>query len=219
MDQVQTRVRIEAAIEAYNYPAAVKDFTGSMEGYERKFSSMRELESYLRNLLLADSLQSLKDGLAGILYWGHYNAGYRDRRVAEFRKKVTDEQLERARQAFPALEGASLIKLKNLRLPQFTNMAFVTKLRTFLDPEHYCVLDRRISDLAPLAERLKRCPTYIPITRANEVAYTWWVDTCRSIGSQLQVKKRPVDVERGFFYLMEKDKAGAEQLLEGILRA
>jgi hypothetical protein len=43
--------------------------------------------------------------------------------------------------------------LKRISLPQFSKMAFISKLRTFLDPDHYCVLDKKIASLAPLAIR------------------------------------------------------------------
>jgi hypothetical protein len=75
-------------------------------------------------------------------------------------------------------------------------MAFVTKLRTFLDPERYCVLDSKVSTLTPVALRLKRQPTYIPITAQNDLAYTWWIEVCRLRASQLHIEPnvRPVDV-------------------------
>ncbi|MBI3681400.1 MAG: hypothetical protein HY235_13535 [Acidobacteria bacterium] len=70
------------AINAYDYPPVTYDF---VERRERRFSSMSDLDQYLQNLLQASDVQSLKNGLSGILYWGHYRAGFRDHRVRTFR--------------------------------------------------------------------------------------------------------------------------------------
>jgi hypothetical protein len=203
--------KLVEAIGAYSYPAVTYDFVG---GRELRFSSMNELDYHLQNLLKTDDVQSLKDGLSGILYWGHYLAGYRDSRVATFRRTVTDVQLQRAIRTFRLLDGPGLISLKKAALPQFSNMAFITKLRTFLDPVRYCVLDSKIAKLAPLTTRLKCHPTYIPVNRQNELVYTWWVDACFTIASSLHAKFRPVDVERGLFCLIEQRRIElAEELL------
>jgi len=88
----------------------------------------------------------------------------------------------------------------------------------YLDPDHFCVLDKKIASLAPLAIRLKREKTYIPITAYNERAYKWWVDSCLALGSRLQIKVRPVDVERGFFQLVnDKQVYLAEKLLSSLV--
>lgn len=199
------------AIRAYDYPPVTYDF---VEERERCFSTMRDLDSFLQHLLQASDLQSLKNGLSGILYWGYYRAGFRDHRVTTFRRTVADVRLQRASETFRVLDGTGIISLKKLDLPQFSNMAFITKLRTFLDPERYCVLDSKIAKLAPLATRLHRQRTYIPINLQNDRAYRWWVDTCFSLASRLQMKLRPVDVERGLFCLVDHSKLEfAEQLL------
>lgn len=99
---------------------------------------------FLRDLLLSGDVRSLKDGLSGILFWGYYRVDYRDRRVKTFRDQVCDVHLQNASEIFPTLEGTGLALLKRISLPQFSNMAFITKLCTFLDPDHYCVLDRKL---------------------------------------------------------------------------
>ena len=200
------------AIGAYDYPPITYDF---LDGHERVFTSMIDLEHFLKELLLSGDVRRLKDGLSGIIFWGYYRVNYRDRRVKTFRDQVCDTHLRSASEIFRTLEGAGLMLLKRIGLPQFTNMAFITKLRTFLDPDHYCVLDKKIASLAPLAIRLKREQTYIPITAHNERAYRWWVDICSALGSRLQIKVRPVDIERGFFQLIDdKHIHLAEKLLE-----
>jgi hypothetical protein len=198
----------------YDYPAVTYDFAG---GRERQFPSANDLETYLQGFLRSDDLRKLRDGLSGLLYWGHYRAGYRDYRVARFRNSVTDVALRRAVEIFPTLQGVALVALKKLGLPEFSNMAFTTKLRTFLDPENYCVLDKKIARLAPLVVRLKQQPNCIPVTERNEQAYQWWVNTCSSLASQARSNLRPVDVERGIFCLIEREQIGlAERLLSDL---
>jgi hypothetical protein len=199
------------AISLYDYPSITWDF---LEGRERCFSSMVELDHFLKNLLKSGDVRSLKDGLSGILYWGYYRAGFRDHRVTRFRTTVADVELDSANGVIRVLDGTGLMSLKELALPQFSNMAFITKFRTFLDPERYCVLDSKIAKLAPLAVRLKCQPTYIPINEQNDRAYKCWVDTCFSLASHLQMTLRPVDVERGLFCLVDHGRGDiAEQLL------
>ena len=210
MNQTLDDTLIEA-ISAYDYPPITYDF---LEGRQRRFSSMIDLDHFLQTLLLSGDVRSMKDGLSGILYWGHYRAGFRDHRVMKFRTTVSDVELRSTNEAVRLLDGTGLVSLQQIALPQFSNMAFITKLRTFLDPERYCVLDSKIATLTPLAIRLKRQRTYIPINAHNDRAYGWWVDTCFSLASHLQMKLRPVDVERGLFYLVDHGKVDlAEQLL------
>jgi hypothetical protein len=215
MNEALESVLIQA-ISAYDYPSTTYDF---LEKHERRFSSVVDLEHFLKNLLLSHDMQSLKDGLSGILFWGYYRVPYRDHRVGTFRAKVSDAHLQAASGVFPTLEGNGLMRLSRLALPEFSNMAFVTKLRTFLDPDHYCVLDRKIARLAQLASRLKFQPTYIPINAQNERVYGWWVDACRTLASRLPMKARPIDVERGIFHLADHGEADlAERLLNEVVR-
>ena len=66
------------AIRAYDYPTVTYDFS---DGRERVFTSMIDLEHFLKDLLLSGDVRCLKDGLSGILFWGYYRVNYRDRRV------------------------------------------------------------------------------------------------------------------------------------------
>jgi hypothetical protein len=214
MNDATLRDTLLQAISAYDYPPVTYDFT---QEREVSFSTMRDLDAYLRSLLQSSDPRSVKDGLCGILYWGHYRTGVRDHRVERFRTMVSNDQLEKSIKTFNALDGTSLSRLKKLGLPEFRNMAFVSKLRTFLDSERYCVLDSKIASLAPLTTRLTFQPTYIPITAHNERAYAWWVNACQSLASRLRTKPptRPVDVERGLFYLVDHGRRDlAEQYLE-----
>src|SRR5438874_409306 len=132
------------AIRAYDYPPVTYDF---MEDSELTFENMRDLESYLQNLLRANDEQRVRDGLSGVLYWGFYRVGYRYARVKKFSEDVTSQQLCQAIATFQVLKGTGLKCLRKLDLPQFSNMAFVTKLRMFLEPERICVLDNKVASL------------------------------------------------------------------------
>jgi hypothetical protein len=203
------------AITDYNYPPVTYDFA---QQCEIRFPAIRKLDDHLCGLLHSGDETAIMDGISGILYWGHYRApGVRDCRIKRFRAKVTRGQLEECVRAFEVLNGTSLDRLRDLRLPEFRNMAFVSKLRTFLDPERYCVLDRKISSLAQFRKRLKIQPTYIPITASNERVYASWVNTCAFIASGLHTATpiRPVDVERGIFRLIDQgERAFAEQCFD-----
>jgi hypothetical protein len=214
MNEAKARDVLLQAISAYDYPAVTYDFAQQREVC---FPRMQDLDDFLGHLLHSGDAQSVKDGVSGILYWGHYRTGFRDHRVNRFRKMVTGDHLEQGIKTFNVLEGASLKRLQELSLPEFRYMAFVSKLRTFLDSERYCVLDRKIASLTPVTARLTFQATYIPITAKNERAYAWWVRTCESIASRLRLEKptRPVDVERGLFYLVDHGRRNlAEQYLE-----
>lgn len=83
------------------------------------------------------------------------------------------------------------VRRSRLQIPEKTKIAAVQ--------QH---LDNKVASLGPLAARLKRQKTAIPITHDNEQAYKWWLDICGFIARQLQIEAtpRPLDVERGLFY-------------------
>ena len=130
------------AIRAFDYPPVTFDF---IQNREVVFVHMRDLDDYLRCRLNSTDIENLKDSLSGILYWGYYRVGYRDHRVRTFRAAITHEQLQDAVETIQVLTGTGLKSLKALTLPEFSQMAFVTKLRTFIDPDHWCVLDSKIA--------------------------------------------------------------------------
>ena len=203
------RPDLAAAVASYAYPAIAWDFS---RNHDIKFGTIRQLDVHLNGQLRSGDQVAVKDAPSSIVYWGNVRAGYCQERVRRFREKVTDDQIRRAIAIFPGLKGTGLYQLKALRLPEFSNMAFLTKLRTFLAPDEFCVLDKKIATLKPLAERLKLYPTCIPITAQNDAAYAWWVDACRHISKQFAL--RPVDVERGLFHLLDVGlKPDAERIL------
>jgi cyclic pyranopterin phosphate synthase len=197
---------LERAMEAYSYPVVAFDFENDRE---LKFPTMRDLECHIQTNLLAGDAVRLKDALSNILYWGFYRMGIRAVRVERFRSQVTADHLECAVAILPNLSGPGILDLRKLRLPEFGKFTFLSKLRTFLDPETYCVLDRRLLQIPALKVRFKEDKTSIPVTAKNEEAYLWWVRTCRRIADALTPPRRPVDVERGFFHLVDTGQIDA----------
>jgi len=135
--------------------------------------------------------------------------GFQPARVKDFRAKVTADQMARAAALFPQLKGLGIRKLRDLRLPQFSQLTFLSELRTFLDPEQYCVLDRTLVQIPALKNEFKVSGNAIPATIGNERAYQWWVDLCARIADRLTPPRRPVDVERGFFHLVDTGQIDA----------
>jgi len=191
---------LERAIEAYSYPFVAFDFENACE---LKFPTIQDLERHIRAGLIAGDAVRLKDALSNILYWGFYRMGFQPARVKDFRAKVTADQMARAAALFPQLTGPGIRRLRDLRLPQFSQLTFLSKLRTFLDPERYCALDRSLVQIPTLKDEFKVSRKAIPVTVGNERAYQRWVDLCGRIAGTLSPPQRPVDVERGFFHLVD----------------
>lgn len=75
------------------------------------------------------------------------------------------------------------------------------------------MIDLKLRKIPAIAHRFKvydpKKPTSIPATEANQESYAWWVSLCRKASQHVEIPggvARPVDVERGFFQLVERDK-------------
>ena len=115
----------------------------------------------------------------------------------------------------------TLLALKKLRLPQFSGMSFVSKIRMFLDPANSATLDRQImkihkADSGTILSRFHLQPTQIPITFQNAKAYEHWCQKMREISRQyFDDRFRAVDIERGLFQLVQSGRAAvAAQILK-----
>ena len=87
--------------------------------------------------MVSKDTQTLKFALANIVYWENINSGYCQKRIEKFLVEVKEDELEKAIELFGKIKGGSLRDIKDIGLPQFSNMSFVSKLRLFLDPENY----------------------------------------------------------------------------------
>lgn len=214
---------LREAVEAYSFPAVTYDFD---RGVERTHHSMKGVENEIRAGLTYPSREAVKDALSNVLYWGYARTGYRATRVTDFRSKVTPEQLDQALDLFhsltrPGHKLLGLCSIAALRLPQFSGMSFVSKVRMFLDPWHFVVLDRKLLSLRTGAtptvfHQINMGPSevMIRISRHNEQVYAAWSQQCLRLAEKYLECTRAVDVERAIFHLIDtgRPKLAAELL-------
>jgi hypothetical protein len=212
LSQTQQSALVDA-MRRYDFPCVTYDFVNRRE---KTHDSMKGVEMEIRGQLLADRADGVRAGLANVLYWGYARIGYRDRRVKQFQEQVTDQQLVEARSLFRRLRGPGVCDIKRVGLPQFSGLSFVSKVRMFLDPCNYVVLDQKLVKLRDQTIRTIFCDvtfprwaTSIPINKPNEEVYERWCQLCRRIASEyLQMSGyRAVDVERGIFQMVAGNNA------------
>ena len=140
----QEIIDFEKSIKSYAFPVIYYDFNAGMR---RSLNNMSVLEIIIKDLLLSSCLQQVKYGLANIVYWGNANAGYQMYRTNKFMDNVTNEQI-RQFQAL-VLEGnvPTLQQIKQIKMPQFSGVSFISKIIAFIDPINYGVLDLLIAKL------------------------------------------------------------------------
>ncbi|HYF92461.1 MAG TPA: hypothetical protein VD969_09435 [Symbiobacteriaceae bacterium] len=200
--------RLRRAAAAYDYPAVTYDFG---QDCERRHRSMSSVEAEIRGALLSPNIDEVRNGLSNVLYWGFYRSpGRRAHYLRQFQEEIKEHQLQAAGRLFHRLTGPGLRPIKDLGLPVFSQVSFLSKVRMFLDPTNYAVLDSKIAGVLtdpriPLG--LKVYPTAIPDTADNERAYARWCRLCRLLAqSALPAPARAVDVERAIFHLAEHGK-------------
>lgn len=206
----QQAIDFEKSINSYAFPAIYYDFN---VGQRINLACMNMLECIVKDLLLSSCLQEVKYGLANVVYWGNANAGYQTYRTNKFMDNVTNEQI-RQFQAL-VLEGnvPTLQQIKQIKMPQFSGVSFISKIIAFIDPINYGVLDLLIAKLrnakTPTSNALYdiKVTTQISVTANNSAVYDAWCKECQRISMQYYDNKyRAVDVERGFFNLIQENK-------------
>ena len=131
--------------------------------------------------------------------------------MGRFRKGVTLNHFTQFQALVAASSVPSLSKLKALKIPEYSGVSFISKILAFLDPDQYCVLDQQLARLgagsgASALHRL-RFGTRIDVTAHNEVVDDAWRAECRHISAQyFRGRHRVVDVERGFFQLVQTNQ-------------
>lgn len=197
-------------VDKYDYPCKGFDF---IENTEITFTNYRDLELYIKNLLMSHDKNNIKNGLANVLYWGHYRVGYRDVRVDRFFDKIKSMHL----QGFQTLirsEKLNSIEIKRLGMPEFSGLAFISKVNMFLDPRKYVTLDKKIMQLRdetnsrnPLSNiAFSENDTSIRISENSQFQYHQWCKICKFIANEYFEDKIAADVERGFFKLVENNE-------------
>jgi hypothetical protein len=198
---------LDDAIKGYAFPPAYFDFaTGTALSL-----TMPQVEHRVQADLTSSHPASIKDGLSNVLYWGYAQMGIQAVRVSNFRSRVTVGQLKTAKTVLQQAAPPSLSELKRLKLPEFSGVSFVSKIRMFLDPARSATLDRQIMKLhavwttTVLANvRLYANFPQIPITKQNSTAYELWNNRLLQISaSYFGARYRAVDIERGLFQLIQ----------------
>ncbi|MFH1596788.1 MAG: hypothetical protein ABIG94_10545 [Pseudomonadota bacterium] len=207
---------MKESIVGYSFPAIYYDFINNCQVNP---TNMGVVEEYVFKLLRSKNIIDVKYGLANVLYWGYAQVGYRDTRVQRFLNNTTDNQIKSFQELL--LDGAvpDIATIKNLRLPEFSGMSFVSKIVMFLDPVNYCVLDDKVSNLRnPNCRKALSHLVFGPnemrirISRQNQNVYNAWREECRAISAQYyQNVYRVVDVERGFFTLIQTGEIATAQ--------
>lgn len=198
--------QLERAHENNRYPQVIYNFK---DVKEKKFSNARIFEESVRSMLLSENIEEVKDGLSNILYWGYYRMGIRHNRVTRFRKEISTRELVAAKSVLRKLEGAGLREIANVGLPQFSMMPFVSKIRMFLAPSSYVVLDNKLAKLSKasnfFSSLVKReNATTIRITADNVIFYQQWCQLCVRTAARMDDKQWiAVDVERAIFCLVD----------------
>ena len=207
MSLTKQQIQILAdAINNYDFPKITYDFQNEKEV---SHPSMRQLETSIRDKLTSGDIVDVEDGLSNVLYWGYYRIGYRDERVHRFRSKVDKQQLIHASEVFKNLSGPGIRRIKNFNLPEFSGISFISKVRMFLDPHQYAILDQKLMKLSKFEPvtlfRYIKSSTSIPCTINNERQYQNWCNLCRKT-TELYFQEQgfiAVDIERGIFHLIE----------------
>ena len=206
---------LQQSILGYSFPAIYYDFASNVE---EKAKDMQDLEAIILKMLISPEQQQVKYGLANIIYWGNANADYKKYRTCQFYNNVTAAQLQKFQSTVVNQKMFDLRAIKKIGMPQYSGISFISKILMFLDPQQYCVLDRQIAKLAnhsgTKAIHNLKINTQLPVTIHNCKIYDQWCNECQKISNQYYSGKyRVVDIERGFFELIQKKGLSNAQMI------
>lgn len=202
-----------AAVEKYSFPAVYFDFVANAEV---RGPDMGAVEAAIHAMLVSSIPEDVRHGLANVIYWGYAQIPYRPVRVRRFLERVALNHLTQF-QALVAAHGVpGLAQIRAVRIPEYSGISFISKILAFLNPAQYCVLDQQLAKLAkgPGAGALHGLSlgTQIQVTVNNEAVYHAWRAECRRISKQyFEGRHRVVDVERGFFQLVQTNQVPLAQ--------
>ncbi|WP_286787679.1 MULTISPECIES: hypothetical protein [unclassified Pseudomonas] len=207
---------LSAAIGAYAFPSTYYDFVA---GSPVHAANMAAVEAAIQTMLLSENPTIAKQGLANVLYWGYAQIGFGSTRVNRFLNNVTLAQIAQY-QALVAAHGLpSLRQLKAVGMPEYSGISFLSKVLMFLDPTNYCVLDLQLAGMrnalgARSLHGLVVHGTTIGATHHNQSIYDAWRAECAAISNvYFGGVYRTVDVERGFFQLVQAGNLPAAQAI------
>ena len=212
LSQEQTEL-LRHAIQDYAFPPDLYDFIKKSCDHQ---PNTKGVETRIKADLTSGDWERVKDGLSNVLFWGWaQKQGRRRVRVEHFRVTATESQLRRAVRLFEQCPRPSLLEIKQLKLPEFSGISFVSKVRMFLDPENSATFDRQIMKIIGAFPATLRATfqafessTQIRITKESSNAYEHWCEKMREASDRYFNRQfRAVDVERGLFQLIQVDKA------------
>lgn len=206
---------LEDSIIGYAFPAIYFDF---VKNTQINAGNMRALENAIFKMLISPHQQKTLHGLANIIYWGNANAGYQQYRVNRFLNGVTTHQIKQFQGMIVNGNIPTLRQIKNLRMPQYSGISFISKIVAFLNPAQFCVLDLLLARLGNVpgtkAIHSLSFTTQVGITANNSASYCQWCSECQAISNQYyNGQYRVVDVERGFFNLIQNGHLAAAQVI------
>lgn len=201
------KATLYTAIEEYKFPPVYWDYINSGDV---ELDDTRELEDVLRPQLVSDDTETVRRGLANVTYWGYAKSGGRQSRAGVFYEKATEEQLIGFQQLVADQNVPTLVEIKQLKLPQYSGISFVSKILAFLSPHTHCVLDSQLLRLtqtvANKAITQIELTGQIKISAHNEAVYDQWRQECSEISERYYYGAfRAVDIERGFFSMIQNN--------------
>ncbi len=196
---------LRESINGYAFPTEYFDFVNCRRAIA---PNIVVLEETIREMLHSPQCQQTLYGLANVLYWGYANAGFRRYRVNQFINNVACDQLAQFQGIVENGNLPTLEDIRDMRMPQFSGISFISKIIAFLDPENYCVLDLKLSRLGWVGENKAlhglRVNSQIRVTANNSAVYYRWCRECRDLNDRYyNGQYRAVDIERGFFTLIQ----------------
>jgi hypothetical protein len=205
----QQKSKLSSAIENYSFPSVYYDF---IHNAPCRMDNLVDLERLIRQELICNDWQRVKDGLSNVLYWGYAQMGIRDTRVDRFRSKINKFKANEVASFLYERHLPTLAEIKSIGLPEFSGVSFVSKIRMFLDPVNSATLDFQIMKMqkvrtTPILSQIRIQKTQIPITAHNSNIYEDWCRKMKDIGRQYFGENcRAVDIERGLFHLIQCDE-------------
>lgn len=207
---------LRAAIAAYAFPPTYYDFVA---GVPVNAANMATVEAAIQTMLLSENPAIAKQGLANVLYWGYAQIGFGPTRVDRFWNGVTENQISQYQEMVSVHGVPSLRQLRKIGMPEYSGISFLSKVLMFLDPVNYCVLDLqlakiRIAQGARPLNNLVVHGTTIGATHHNQDIYNAWRAECVAISNAyFGGIHRAVDIERGFFQLIQAGNIPAAQAI------
>jgi hypothetical protein len=199
--------QLRAAKEAYSFPLITCDFRS---GRKISHASTRDVEFSIAEQLRSVSLDDVRDGLSNVIFWGWgREMGLQKTRVDRFRLGAHETQILAFSRLTNAISGPGLKGIADLGLPEFSGVSFVSKIRMFLDPANYVVLDRSLAKLrlspGTILDGLTSVGTQIRVTAQNEAVYERWSSWCRQASEMaFGPGAHAVDAERAIFQLVDQ---------------